>query len=247
MDIGPKRDLLGDLAKEIKEVVSPQTNLPLKFGVYHSLFEWYNPMYISDKANNFTTQQFVTTKTLPELYDLVGQYEPELIWSDGDWEAHSDYWKSREFLHWYSNQSSVAATGVWNDRWGSDATCRHGSYLTCQDRYNPDSYQPRKYENALTIDKSSWGYNRNTTHISTYMTTQEIIHTLVQAVAFNGNVLLNVGPNADGTIDPIFLDRLRGVGTFCFWMAISTKYHYLVVTLRSFLTLVVMPLPQEIG
>jgi alpha-L-fucosidase len=212
MDIGPKRDLLGDLAKEVRKMRSPQTNRMLKFGVYHSLYEWYNPMYRQDRENQFQTQQFVTNKGLPELYDLVAQYQPDLIWSDGDWEAHSDYWRAREFLSWYSNQSSVASTAVWNDRWGIDALCRHGSFLTCQDRFNPDVYQARKFENALTIDKSSWGFNRNSTNLSMYMTVQEIIYTLVQVVALNGNMLLNLGPNADGTIDPIFLDRLHGVG-----------------------------------
>jgi alpha-L-fucosidase len=213
MDIGPKRDLLGELAVHVKAQISPQTKQLLKFGVYHSLYEWFNPMYLMDKANNFTTQTFVESKTLAELYDLVQQYEPDLIWSDGEWEAHSDYWKAREFLHWYGTQSAVASTAVWNDRWGSDTLCRHGSYVTCADRYNPTTFQRRKFENALTIDKSSWGRNRNATTIGSFLTVKEIVHTLIQVVAFNGNVLLNVGPGADGTIDVIFLDRLRGIGT----------------------------------
>jgi alpha-L-fucosidase len=218
MDIGPHRDILGDLAKEIRKVQSDQTNQTLKFGIYHSLYEWYNPMYINDRKNQYTTQQFVVTKTLPELYDLVQQYQPEIIWSDGDWEASSDYWLSREFIHWYITNSSVASTGVYNDRWGTDVNCRHGSYVTCSDRYNPNTIQTKKFENALTIDKNSWGYNRNSTNIASYMSTEEIIHTLIQVVAFNGNMLLNVGPNADGTIDPIFLDRLHNIGK---WLSIN--------------------------
>jgi alpha-L-fucosidase len=51
-------------------------------------------MYVADKANNWTTQDFVTQKTMPELYDLVMKYEPEVIWSDGDWEPDSVYWNS---------------------------------------------------------------------------------------------------------------------------------------------------------
>lgn len=131
MDLGPKRDLLGDLAVEVKKQVSPHTKNHLKFGVYHSLYEWYSPSYLADKANNFTTQHFVDTKTLPELYDLVEKYQPELVWSDGEWEASSNYWKAREFLHWYSTNSSVAATAVWNDRWGHETLCKHGGFLTC--------------------------------------------------------------------------------------------------------------------
>jgi len=131
IDLGPKRDILGDLAVQIKRRISPYTKKFIRFGLYHSLFEWYNPMYKFDQANNFSTQHFVDSKTLPELYDLVQKYEPEIIWSDGDWDASSDYWKSREFLDWYSTNSSVASSGVWNDRWGQNTLCKHGSFLTC--------------------------------------------------------------------------------------------------------------------
>jgi alpha-L-fucosidase len=212
MDIGPKRDILGELAAAVKQQTSPYTDKALKFGVYHSLYEWYNPLYQTDRANNYTTQHFVDGKTMAELYDLVQKYQPELIWSDGEWEAPSDYWKARDFLHWYGSNSSVAKTAVWNDRWGKDTLCKHGGFLTCTDRYSPNQLQPRKWENAFTIDTSSWGFNRNST-IDNYMTVQELVHTLIQVVALNGNVLINVGPNADGTISPIFIDRLLGMGT----------------------------------
>jgi alpha-L-fucosidase len=64
----------------------------------------------------------------------------------------------------------------------------------------------------LTIDKNSWGWNRMAT-IHDYMTVKELVDMLIQAVAFNGNMLLNVGPGADGTLSPIFVDRLLGLGT----------------------------------
>jgi hypothetical protein len=44
------------------------------------------------------------------------------------------------------------------------------------------------------------------------MTVKDLVHTLIEVVAFNGNVLLNVGPGHDGTINPIFIDRLLGIG-----------------------------------
>ena len=49
--------------------------------------------------------------------------------------------------------------------------------------------------------------------IHDYMTVKKLVDMLIQTVAFNGNMLLNVGPGADGTLAPIFVDRLLGLGT----------------------------------
>ncbi len=225
MDIGPRRDLVGELAKSVKATTSPHTKNRLHFGLYHSLLEWFHPAYLSDKASNFTTTTFVDSKTMPELYDLVEKYQPELIWSDGDWETNSSYWKAQEFLAWYATHSPVADTAVWNDRWGQDSTCQHGSYLTCSDRYTPGKLQKRKWENALTIDSKSWGWNRNSSYTD-YYSTEYFIHMLVETVAFNGNMLLNIGPAADGTISPIFMDRLMGIGD---WLSVNGDAIYATV------------------
>lgn len=84
-----------------------------------------------------------------------------------------------------------------NDRWGHGDQCINGGYLTCHDRYNPGMLlyqemckchltivgvlQKRKWEDADTLDKSSWGYQRNIP-LQGYHTTDDLIHLLVTVV-----------------------------------------------------------------
>ncbi|KFM70007.1 Alpha-L-fucosidase, partial [Stegodyphus mimosarum] len=206
-DIGPKRDLLGDLAEAIRNKTD------IRFGVYHSMYEWFHPLYLLDKSNKFKTQHFVFGKTLPELIELVTEYKPEVIWSDGDWEAPDTYWNSTEFLAWLYNESPVKDTVVVNDRWGSGIPCNHGGYYTCTDRYNPKTLQKHKFENAMTLDKNSWGYRRNIA-LSDFHTIEELITIMTETVSCGGNILINIGPTHDGRIIPIFEERLRQLGSW---------------------------------
>ncbi|CAL4115880.1 unnamed protein product, partial [Meganyctiphanes norvegica] len=216
MDVGPHRDVVGEFAQAIK------TNTSLTFGLYHSRYEWFNSMYLEDKSNNFSTQDFVFRKTLPELYEIVNAYEPEVIFSDGDWEAPDTYWNSTTFLVWLFNESPVKDTVVVNDRWGKGCHCKHGSYLTCNDRYNPGVLQQKKWENALTFDRYSWGFRRNA-NMSDYLNIEEVLEQLVSTVSCGGNMLINIGPRKDGMLPAIMEERLLQMGT---WLGINGESIY---------------------
>ncbi|KAF2884220.1 hypothetical protein ILUMI_21955 [Ignelater luminosus] len=215
-DIGPGRDLIGDLFKAIR------SHTDLKTGLYYSLYEWFNPMYLRDKNNDFQTDTFVSNKMLPEMFEIVEKYRPEIVWADGDWEANHTYFRSTEFLAWLYSDSPVKDTVVVNDRWGIGIPCNHGDFLTCKDRFNPGELQPFKWENAMTIDKQSWGYRR-VADITEYFTTTELIALLVETVSCGGNILINVGPTSDGKIIPIFEERLINLGS---WLAVNGEAIY---------------------
>ncbi|RZC41424.1 Alpha L fucos domain containing protein, partial [Asbolus verrucosus] len=205
----------GDLANAVRDK-------GLIFGVYHSLYEWFNPMYLADKNNSFVTQDFVNNKMLPEMYELINNYQPSVFWSDGDWEANDTYFRSTEFLAWLYNDSPVKNTVLVNDRWGIDIPCQHGDFYSCQDRYNPGELQPHKWENAMTLDKDSWGYRRNA-NLSDYLTTHDLLKTLTETISCGGNIMINIGPTKEGTIIPIFQERLLDLGK---WLSVNGEAIY---------------------
>jgi len=211
MDVGPMRDLVGELANATRQ------NSDLKFGLYHSMFEWFHPLYLSDKKSNWTQQDFVNQKTLPELYEIVNKYQPDVVWSDGDWEAPDTYWKSKEFLAWLYTNSSVKDSVVANDRFGSNVMCHHSGIYTCGDRYNPGVLQKHKWENAMTIDKLSWGYRRNA-KLSDYLSIEDLLQTFIKTISCGGNMLMNVGPPSHGHIAPIYEERLSQMGS---WLKVN--------------------------
>ncbi|XP_022602764.1 tissue alpha-L-fucosidase-like [Seriola dumerili] len=215
VDVGPHRDLVGELAAAVRKQ-------SLHLGLYHSLYEWYHPLFLMDQASGFKTQYFVARKTLPELVDLVMAYKPDLIWSDGDWAAPDTYWNSTQFLSWLYNDSPVKDVVVTNDRWGNGCYCKHGGYYNCADRYTPGKLPDHKWEKCQSIDTRSWGYRRDM-KLSELLDLPSIIKDMVNVVAMGGNYLLNIGPMSDGMIAPVFEERLRGLGA---WLGINGEAIY---------------------
>jgi len=217
MEVGPKRDLIGEVANAVRKR-TPDIHV----GIYHSRFEWFNPLFNADKATGFKTKTFVENKAIPELYDLVNAYKPDIIWSDGDEYAPYTYWNSTEFIAWLYNDSPVKDTIVTNDRWGNGISCKHGDFYTCSDRFNPGVLMKHKWENCMTIDGASWGFRRNAAYYD-YLSIESLIETLASTVSCGGNLLMDVGPTHDGRIVPILEERLRQMGQ---WLKINGQAIY---------------------
>jgi alpha-L-fucosidase len=71
-----------------------------------------------------------------------------------------------------------------------------------------EDFQP--WETCMTIN-GTWGYNKNDTR---YKSTTHLVQALIDAASKGGNFLLNVGPTPEGTIQPEFEERLRGMGAW---------------------------------
>ncbi|CAF1229060.1 unnamed protein product [Didymodactylos carnosus] len=104
----------------------------------------------------------------------------------------------------------------------AEVLCKHGSFYTCSDHYNPGHLVPHKWENCFTLDKDSWGYRR-TASLNDYITIQELLKEVVTTVSTGGNVLINTGPTAYGKIAPIMEERLRQMGS---WLNVNGEAIY---------------------
>jgi hypothetical protein len=122
------------------------------------------------------------------LKDLVERYKPSIVWSDGDWDQNSSYWKSTEFLAWLYNDSPVKDYVITNDRWGNDCRGKNGGYYTPYDGYNPGTLTSHKWEDSQTIG-TAYCYNRNE-HLAQMMNATQLIQLLATIVSTGGNLLL---------------------------------------------------------
>jgi len=207
VEAGPKRDLLGDLTTAVRAK-------GLKAGFYYSLYEWYNPLWLSDKP------RYVREHMTPQFKDVVTRYEPSIIFADGEWDLPSSDWKSPELLAWLFNESKVKDEVVVNDRWGKETRHHHGGYWTTE--YTPglaDVAHPWEESRGMGF---SYGYNR-AERLEHYHSGRELVTILVDIVSRGGNLLLDIGPGADGTIPVIMEQRLAEIGA---WLKVNGEAIY---------------------
>jgi alpha-L-fucosidase len=212
VDVGPHRDLAGDLLKAVRAE-------GLKMGFYYSLYEWKNPLYLSD------VDAYVEIHMLPQMKDLVTRYEPDILWTDGEWDHPAERWRAPEFLAWLFGESPVGDTVAVNDRWGKETRGKHGGYYTTEyglvHADEAEEVIPHPWEECRGIGYS-FGYNRAET-LADYSTPEELIEILVDTVARGGNLLLDIGPTADGRIPVIMEERLLQMGQ---WLATNGEAIY---------------------
>ena len=196
VDIGPKRDVLLDLME-----AGRRRNLHM--GIYYSLYEWYNPLWLSDK------KRYVAEHMFPQFKDVVTHAKPSIIFSDGEWEMPSSDWRSPELLAWLFNESPVKDEVVIDDRWGKETRHKHGGYYTTEYTSGMQG-ATHPWEESRGMGYS-YGYNR-AERLADYHSDRELLMMLIDIVSRGGNLLLDIGPRADGRIPVIMEERLTQIG-----------------------------------
>lgn len=201
--MGPHVDIIDTLSQAVRDA-------GLRFGIYYSLLEWAHPLYSQP-----TIEKWVDMHMIPQMKELVNNYQPEIIFADGEWDYDSKTLKSEQFMAWLFNESPVKNTVVVNDRWGKETRSKHGDYYTTEyDLVHNDEGIGDKADHPWEESRgigTSYGYNRfeTTDH---YLTSKQLIDILIDKVSNGGNFLLNVGPDATGMIPVIMQERLLDIG-----------------------------------
>lgn len=198
-EIGPNRDLVGELSQAVRDQ-------DLRFGLYYSQMEWFHPLYKKETMPDFIRNHYV-----PQFKDVVTRYAPEILFMDGEWGFDNKTWRAEDILAWLYNEAPSRDTLVVNDRWGWETRHKHGGYYTTEYGAGlPGADHPWEENRGLGF---SYGFNR-AENLEHYATGQELVLMLVDTVSRGGNLLINVGPAADGRIPIVFQDRLNYIGTW---------------------------------
>jgi len=139
-----------------------------------------------------------------KLKEVIDRARPDILWEDFKVYA-VDETQRLNFLSYYYNQATS---------WGTEvvATFKDGFDLNGEvldfERGGPADITTPYWLTDDSISSSSWCY---TVGIG-YYTLPQMLHSLLDRVSKNGNMLLNIAPMADGTIPQGQRDILLGIG-----------------------------------
>lgn len=168
----------------------------IKTGLYFSLIDWSQPDYpgfLKDSSRYKIAEDPVRwTRYLNfchgQIEELIDQYNPDLWWFDGDWEHSAEEWKAAEIRTMILHANPAA---ILNGRLQG-----YGDYDTPEQNFPVTRPTLDNWELCMTTN-DSWGYYIKDTN---YKTPYEVISIFADVIGMGGNLLLDIGPKADGTI-----------------------------------------------
>jgi alpha-L-fucosidase len=208
------RDLIGPFCESLRKH-------GLKVGLYYSHLDWSHPDYATIlprnaqrhdhgkmHKNRFAYPQGPEDPVAWErflefhrgqLKELCTRYSPDLLWFDGDWERDPEQWRFKELAEQLRSWSPGV---ILNSRMGG-----YGDYAT-PEQAMPINKPPNAWEFCVTIN-DSWGYRKTDQN---FKSPRQCLRMLAECSGMGGNLLLDVGPKSDGTIQSEQVAVLKGLG-----------------------------------
>ncbi len=221
----------------LKELAAECQKQGIKFGTYYSICDWYRDDYPvdypapdysfreareMDSATMMQMDQYITFMKM-QLKEIVEEYKSFLIWFDGEWEWA---WTHEMGTDMYKYLRGLDDKLLINNRVdkGRDGM----GDISRSARFAGDFATPEQevgafdnkfaWETCMTIGQQ-WAWKPN----DKLKSTKECIHTLLQTIGGDGNLLFNVGPMPDGRIEDRQLVILEEMGQ---WLSVNQEAVY---------------------
>lgn len=180
----------------------------IKCGAYFSLIDWSYPDYpgfLKDSSRYKISDDPARWKRFLHYYqgqlkEVLDNYNPDLIWFDGDWEHSAEEWQAAEVRKMILNHNPHA---IINGRLAG-----YGDYDTPEQNFPVTRPNLRWWELCMTIN-NSWGWQPKDTN---WKSPYEIIRIFADCISMGGNLLLDIGPKGDGSIPPRDVYTLTELG-----------------------------------
>lgn len=218
-----KKDVLMQLADACKKY-------DIKFGIYYSIMDWHHPDYLprrewENRSSEGADFQRYLTYMKTQLKELITTYDPAIVWFDGEWD---DTWTHEEGVKLYNYVRSLKPEIIINNRvdkgrQGMEGLTKEGDFVG--DFGTPEQEIPETglpgvaWESCMTIN-NTWGFKTNDHN---WKTSETLIYNIVDIMSKGGNYLLNIGPDAKGTVPAESIDRLQQIGK---WMDVNGEAVY---------------------
>ena len=205
VEMGPKRNITGELTEAVRDA-------GIRMGLYYSgLIDWQyanDPIFEDDDLFGTASPTFAYADySYNQMNELVDDYAPSVFWNDIGWPKQSEEMMPYFLAHYYNK----VPEGVVNDRFND----RYHDFLTKE--YKSGSVNRKEKWEMCRGMGLSFGYNANEGD-DKLISVPDLISLLVGTVANNGNLLLNIGPKADGTIPEEQVRRLKILGA---WLKVN--------------------------
>ncbi|HUC83797.1 MAG TPA: alpha-L-fucosidase [Candidatus Acidoferrales bacterium] len=203
----------------LKELAAACRKQGIKLGFYYSQDQdWTAPGGAAfgghwDKAQDGDFATYLKTKAIPQLEELLTNYQPfpAVIWFDTPTSDMTPQLAS-QIVTLLNRQPRL----IWNNRLGGGFA---GDTETPEQQIPPQGYPGKDWETCMTIN-DTWGYKSDDHN---FKSTATLLHNLVDIASKGGNYLLNVGPDATGTIPPPEVERLKEIGA---WLNVNGEAIY---------------------